>query len=189
MGANTIAANKSMNKFDNHTSLWLFGYGSLMFKVDFPFIERRPARINNWQRRLWQGSHDHRGTHQSPGRVVTLIEKKGVVCRGMAFLITPEVFDHLDYREKNGYLRVATEMQFDDASKSEGLVYIATKDNSAFLGPATEHDIARQISTASGPSGRNIDYLLELANVLRQLNADDPHVFAVERLVREQKQL
>ena len=184
MSANTIAKNKKSSKFDNHTSLWLFGYGSLMFKVDFPYIRRRPANIGNWERRFWQGSHDHRGTQDAPGRVVTLVARPGAVCRGVAYLITPEIFDHLDYREKNGYLRFAVELHFDDASSAEGLVYIGTEQNSAFLGPAAEIEIAEQIANSVGPSGRNVDYLLELAQVLRELDADDAHVFAVERLVQ-----
>lgn len=186
MPANTIAVNQTMNNFNDQSSVWLFGYGSLIFKVDFAYIERRPAKIKNWQRRFWQGSHNHRGTQDAPGRVVTLIEQQGSVCRGMAYLVTPEIFDHLDYREKNGYLRFATELVFDDASSAKGLVYIATEENSAFLGPASEQDIAQHISNAAGPSGRNLDYLLDLANALRGLNADDPHVFALERLLSGQ---
>lgn len=181
MSDNTIARNKSMTRFDQHDSVWLFGYGSLIFKADFPFIERRPAHIVGWSRRFWQGSHDHRGTVQAPGRVVTLIRDEGATCAGMAYLITPEVFAHLDYREKNGYLRLATDILFEDGSCTEGLIYIATEENAAFLGPASERDIARQIAGAEGPSGRNADYLLGLAVALRELGKDDPHVFEIER--------
>jgi cation transport regulator ChaC len=180
MSLNTIAINKLMDKFDRHHSLWLFGYGSLIFKADFSFIERRPASITNWTRRFWQGSHDHRGTEALPGRVATLVPEPGAVCEGMAYLITPEVFDHLDHREKNGYLRFSTDMKFDDGSRAEGLVYIATEQNAAFLGPASESDIAEEIAIAVGPSGRNSDYLLELARALRALGKHDPHVFAIE---------
>jgi cation transport regulator ChaC len=185
MPANTIALNKLMNKFDSHQSVWLFGYGSLIFKTDFPFIERRPASIANWARRFWQASHDHRGTEKSPGRVVTLIPQPGAVCHGMAYLITPQVFDHLDYREKNGYLRLSTEMSFEDGNRAEGLVYIATEDNASFLGPAPEPEIAKQIATSSGPSGRNSEYLTELAAALRQLGKEDSHVFAIERCLMQ----
>jgi cation transport protein ChaC len=181
MSLNTIAINKSMNQFDGHHEVWLFGYGSLIFKADFSFIERRPASIRNWTRRFWQGSHDHRGTEASPGRVATLIPQAGAVCEGMAYLITPQVFDHLDYREKNGYLRFSTDITFDDGNSVEGLVYIATQDNAAFVGPASESDIARQIARAVGPSGRNRDYLIDLAAALRVLGKDDPHVFAIEQ--------
>ncbi|MEN3363413.1 MAG: glutathione-specific gamma-glutamylcyclotransferase [Burkholderiales bacterium] len=169
-----------MDAFDSHESLWLFGYGSLIYKADFSFIERRPASIRDWARRFWQGSHDHRGTEAAPGRVATLIPQAGAVCEGVAYRVTPQVFDHLDYREKNGYLRVITEIRFDDASATEGLVYIATQDNAAFLGSAPEPDIARQIATAAGPSGRNRDYLIDLAHALRTMGKHDAHVFAIE---------
>ena len=181
MSHNTIAINQKMDKFDGHHSVWLFGYGSLIFKADFPFLERRPASIEGWTRRFWQGSHDHRGTATAPGRVATLVPEPGAVCHGMAYLITPEVFGHLDHREKNGYLRLATDIHFEDGSCAEGLVYIATAENAAFLGAASERDIARQIAAAHGPSGPNKDYLMELAQALRDMDKEDAHVFEIER--------
>ncbi len=181
MSLDTIAINQQMNRFDSHASVWLFGYGSLIFKPDFPFLAQRAAYIGGWMRRFWQGSHDHRGTETAPGRVVTLVPQPDAVCHGMAFLVTPEEFAHLDHREKNGYLRLATQMHFDDGSSDEGIVYIATRDNAAYLGEADEHAIARQIATARGPSGPNSDYLLGLAQALRELGKPDPHVFEIER--------
>ncbi|MES2102626.1 MAG: gamma-glutamylcyclotransferase [Pseudomonadota bacterium] len=181
MSHDTTAINKLMDKFDGHHSVWLFGYGSLIFKADFPYIERRPALIRDWSRRFWQGSHDHRGTAAAPGRVTTLVPQAGAICEGMAYLVTPEEFKHLDYREKNGYLRLSTDILFEDGSSVEGLVYIATADNAAFLGHAPELDIARQIASSSGPSGHNSDYLLDLAAALRSLGKDDAHVFEIER--------
>ncbi|WP_295993095.1 gamma-glutamylcyclotransferase [Rugamonas sp.] len=181
MTADTIAANQKMDQFDGHHSVWLFGYGSLIYKADFDYLERRPASIANWTRRFWQGSHDHRGTPQAPGRVVTIVEEAGAVCHGMAYLITPAVFGHLDHREKNGYLRLATDIHFDDGSSAVGLVYIATADNSAFLGAASELEIAHHIARSSGPSGPNSDYLNHLAGALRAMDKSDAHVFAIER--------
>lgn len=181
MSHDTIAINQRMDKFDGHHSVWLFGYGSLIYKADFPFIERRAASIRDWTRRFWQGSHDHRGTESAPGRVVTLMPEPGAVCDGMAYLITPQTFAHLDYREKNGYLRLATDITFDDGTSAEGLVYIATEDNAAFLGPASEYDIAVHIAGAHGPSGANRDYLLQLAQALRDMGRNDAHVFTIER--------
>ena len=185
MSHNTIAINQRMDKFDGHHRVWLFGYGSLIFKADFPYIDRRPASIAGWSRRFWQGSHDHRGTEAAPGRVLTLVAEDGAVCAGMAYLITPEVFSHLDHREKNGYLRLAIAIHLDDGGSEEGLVYIATEDNAAFLGEAPERDIARQIAASSGPSGPNRDYLIEIADALRALGKDDPHVFSIERHLAE----
>jgi len=181
MSTDTTAANRHMNHFDNLAEVWLFGYGSLIYKVDFPYIERRPGYIRHWVRRLWQGSHDHRGTPQAPGRVVTLIPQQEAICVGMAYLIEPQTFASLDVREKNGYLRFATELHLGEERTAEGLVYIATEENAAFLGPVPEAEIARHIAASSGPSGPNRDYLLQLADALRELDADDPHVFDIER--------
>ena len=186
MSFDTTAHNRRMTYFDDHESVWLFGYGSLIWKADFDYLERRPASIRGWTRRFWQGSHDHRGTPEAPGRVVTLTPDADAICHGMAYRISPRVFEPLDIREKNGYLRVITEMTFEDApsghaSRAEGVVYLAGEDNAAYLGPASEAEIARQIATSHGPSGPNRDYLLNLAAALRELGFEDAHVFALER--------
>ena len=165
---------------DDHT-VWLFGYGSLIYKADFAWLERRRASIRGWARRFWQGSHDHRGTPEAPGRVVTLVPEPDAVCVGMAYRITPDVFAHLDHREKNGYTRIATAFHFDSGADVEGVVYIAAVDNIAFLGPADDAGIAWHIASSHGPSGSNRDYLLQLAAALRELGAEDAHVFALER--------
>jgi cation transport protein ChaC len=184
MSINTVEDNQRRQNFEGVSSVWLFGYGSLIYKVDFPYLEKRPATISDWQRRFWQGSHDHRGTPDSPGRVVTLVERPGALCKGMAYRVSPDVFEHLDVREKNGYLRFATPMTFDDDTVEDGLVYIATEDNAAFLGPAPTAEIARQIAESAGPSGPNRDYLLHLAEALRDLGDHDSHVFEIETHLR-----
>ncbi|WP_110654709.1 gamma-glutamylcyclotransferase [Salinicola halimionae] len=186
MSFDTTAHNRQMTHFDDHESVWLFGYGSLIWKADFDYLERRPASIRGWTRRFWQGSHDHRGTPEAPGRVVTLVPDAEAICHGMAYRIPPSVFEPLDIREKNGYLRVLTEMTFEDGGveggeQAEGVVYLAGEDNAAYLGPAEETAIARQIAESHGPSGPNRDYLLNLAAALRELGFEDSHVFALER--------
>jgi len=181
MSIDTIEINRRTGRFDGRAQVWLFGYGSLIWKADFPYVERRPARIRDWSRRFWQGSHDHRGTPEAPGRVLTLVADPGATCAGMAYLITPEVFAHLDRREKNGYLRHAVSLTFDDGGHAEALVYIADEGNAAWLGEADEAEIARHVARAEGPSGPNRDYLVHLAQALRELGAQDAHVFAIER--------
>jgi len=166
-------------------SEWIFGYGSLIYKVDFPYIERRVASITGWTRRFWQGSHDHRGTPRAPGRVVTLVPDPGAVCRGMAYRIDPAVFAHLDHREKNGYERQGVEIALVESGRTvPGTVYFAGEHNPAYLGPADLDDIAAHIAGAHGPSGTNRDYLFGLADALRRIGDSDQHVQALERRVR-----
>ncbi|GAA5314806.1 MAG: gamma-glutamylcyclotransferase [Candidatus Pelagadaptatus aseana] len=189
MTANTIELNRQMNSYHPDQPVWVFGYGSLIYKVDFPFIERRAASIEGYARRFWQGSHDHRGTPEAPGRVVTLVEEPGARCGGMAYLIAAEVFEHLDYREKNGYLRVGVELEFAGEDRQSGVVYIAREDNGAFLGAAPEPEIARHIARSRGPSGCNRDYLMHLAASLRRLGYEDEHVFRLERYLLDDQGL
>jgi hypothetical protein len=97
-----------MEQPDDHSDdCWIFAYGSLIWRVDFEYLESRPASINHWARRFWQGSTDHRGIPDAPGRVVTLIEARGETCWGKAYRLNPnsrdQVLAHLDHREKGGY--------------------------------------------------------------------------------------
>lgn len=177
-------------------AVWLFGYGSLIWRPgDLPFRERRIARVRGWKRRFWQGSHDHRGVPHAPGRVVTLVADPAAFCEGVACLIEDEVAAHafagLDEREKNGYDRHEVALEFRDdisagdaaATSADAVVYVAPPGNPAWLGPAPHDEIAAQIRRAAGPSGTNVEYLRELAHALRALMIDDPHVFELERRV------
>ena len=166
-------------------TVWLFGYGSLIHKVDFPFLNQRTATLHGWVRRFWQGSHDHRGTPSSPGRVLTLVEQPDGHCKGVAYQVTGSVFDHLDHREKNGYLRLTRPLRFENGDHVDGLVYIAAAGNGAWLGPAPVDEMATQIAQSHGPSGSNRDYLLALAKALAAIGADDPHVFELAARVKE----
>ena len=168
------------------SGVWVFGYGSLIWRPDIAFRERRIARVRGWKRRFWQGSHDHRGVPHAPGRVVTLVPDPDESCEGMAYLVDDSVaettFAGLDYREKNGYERHEVRLEFRAGDACDGVVYIAPVDNHAWLGPAPEAEMVGQIRRSAGPSGANIDYLRDLAAALRELEIDDPHVFGLERL-------
>lgn len=170
--------------------IWLFGYGSLIWRPDFEHRERRPASIDGWTRRFWQGSTDHRGVPEAPGRVVTLVPEPGARCHGVAYRVAPEVaaqvFAALDHRERGGYLRVELPLRLARDHPPQivtARMYLATADNPNYLGPAPLTTIAAQILHSRGPSGPNLEYLLRLAESLREQDADDEHVFALEREV------
>lgn len=169
--------------------LWVFGYGSLVWRPSFPHRERRPALLRGFARRFWQGSTDHRGVPGAPGRVVTLVEDAGARCWGRAFRVAaserPAVMAKLDYREKGGYSLVEVALEFPDhgPETTDGLVYVALPGNPNYLGPAPMVDIAAQVSVSHGPSGANPEYVLNLAHALRDMGAEDDHVFELEALL------
>jgi cation transport protein ChaC len=170
---------------------WIFGYGSLIWRPSIPFVERRTATIAGWVRRFWQGSIDHRGVPGSPGRVVTLHEDPAERCWGRAYRIDreqeEEVLTRLDVREKGGYERREVTLHFQDrqGGVAPGLVYIATPRNRNYLGPAPLAEIADQVQLATGPSGNNAEYVLRLARALREMSAEDAHVFELAKMIGE----
>jgi len=166
---------------------WIFGYGSLVWRPDMPVSQARRATLSGFVRRFWQGSPDHRGTHEAPGRVVTLVpDPKGVVV-GRAYRIAsaalPEVLGRLDHREKAGYERRICPVHTDEGPV-DALVYFAAEGNPSWLGPAPVAEMAAHIARSVGPSGTNRAYLLELARALGELNADDRHVADLAAAVR-----
>lgn len=176
---------------DGDGPLWIFGYGSLVWRPAEGLADGRPAVLRGWARRFWQGSTDHRGVPGAPGRVVTLVEVAGAVCHGTAWRVEAgareRILDALDWREKGGYERrpVTPEPAPGGDPLPAAFVYVATERNPNYLGPAPLPEIAAQVRGAHGPSGPNVEYVLRLADALRAMGADDPHVFALEALVRE----
>ena len=169
---------------------WIFGYGSLVWRPDFEYSTSRVGFLRGWSRRFWQGSTDHRGVPGAPGRVVTLVPDPGAYCWGRAYFVGPReergVLARLDKREQQGYVRMDVELSLCHPDRgvvhekrlapTAGLVYIATPDNKDYLGAAAISAIAQQVMAARGPSGRNLEYVLKLAEALRAVGAEDAHV-------------
>lgn len=191
--------------------LWIFGYGSLVWRPAFDHDVACRAWIAGFVRRFWQGSIDHRGVPERPGRVVTLVPREALAigpsarlepetdveersarrCWGVAYRVAPArvagVLAQLDRREQGGYERVELEIRLEPGGSRprsvHGLVYRAGPDNPHYLGPAPLESIAGQIAGAHGPSGANDEYVFALADALRRMGVGDPHVFALEALL------
>lgn len=98
-----------------------------------------------------------------------------------------EVLNHLDYREKNGYNRYETTFYPTDGSQPKPTIaYVANEQNPSWNCNHSLDDIAKQIYSSVGPSGRNIEYVFNLCNAMRQ-NFDsikDDHLFELENLLK-----
>lgn len=169
------------------TELWVFGYGSLIWRPDFPYQRRVPGTLPGFARRFWQESPDHRGTPEHPGRVVTLAPEPASSCFGLLYEVPSQhvsvVLDRLDHRERGGYQRLVVEVT-STIGEISALVYLATKDNPHFAGPASDAELVRQISSARGESGDNVDYVLELDAALAHYGVIEPPLRALADRLR-----
>lgn len=171
----------------DEVSLWVFGYGSIIWRPEFPYVVAHWATVDGWARRFWQGSHDHRGTVDAPGRVLTLVPLTGERCKGRVFGVAAvdveQVLMELDYREKNGYQRHSVSVDADEPGSLVALTYIASPDNPAWLGDASDAAIASHIRDACGPSGTNRDYVLSLHQALQAEGIEDNHIQTIAELL------
>ena len=167
--------------------VWVFGYGSLIWRPSFRFVDSRIAIVSDFQRRFCQASHDHRGTPESPGRVVTLAPASNDACSGVAFklgLDASEILRLLDIREQDGYERVTLPLMFDDGSSVQGTTWIANEGNPSWRVGETLLELAILIASSEGPSGSNREYLYELERALDDKGIPDKYVSDLSELVR-----
>jgi len=186
----------------------VFGYGSLIFKPPPHVISQVPGFLKGFVRRFALKSYDHRGTLESPGRVVTIIHKEdwSRMCTfdafpeedivwGVAFTIDPahvaEVRDNLDNRETDYAVETldvyTTENGKEKVVISQACCHISRPDNPSFVHSEPLDALAVHIWRSVGPSGRNKDYLYQLAESMRALApaSYDAHLFTLENKIRQ----
>jgi glutathione-specific gamma-glutamylcyclotransferase len=159
-------------------SLWVFGYGSLIWDPGFPVAERRIGRVTGWHRSFCMRSIHHRGTVENPGLVLALDQAEGAACTGVAFRVADgaedETVEVLRARElvSSAYLetRLAVETT---GGVLEALTYVIDPDHVQYCHLDLEEQ-ARIIAAAAGGRGRNRDYLWSTAAHLSALGIADP---------------
>ena len=174
-------------------ALWVFGYGSLIWRPGLDFSERREGYVRGFRRVWYQGSTDHRGTPERPGRTVTLQPAEGGEVWGAAYRLECDgdggeaaALKYLDHREKQYDRRERLDVFGRDGSvvAPRALVYIGTPECENYLGPASTQELATQIAAAVGPSGPNSEYLFNLAEAMRGMDVEDSELFEIEALCR-----
>ncbi|AQK43940.1 Gamma-glutamylcyclotransferase 2-3 [Zea mays] len=176
--------------------IWVFGYGSLIWNPGFAYDDRVVGFVRDYRRVFYQGSTDHRGTPQFPGRTVTLEHQPGATCWGVAYRIKEEdkeiALEYLEVREKQYDEKVYLDLYTDSSPKVPAvenvMVYFATsnkENNQNYLGPAPLEEMTRQIYLAQGPSGPNKEYVFKLEDALHKLGVVDQHVQELANALRE----
>ena len=164
------------------SELWVFGYGSLMWRPEFDFLERRTARLMGAHRALCVYSHVHRGTPEKPGLVLGL--DRGGSCRGIAFRVDGRkreaTLQYLREREQatNVYLEVtrAVDLLDDPQRRVQAVTYVVDRSHPQYAGKLPLETQLHLVRQGHGRSGVNRDYVLATAKELSALGIRD-HAF------------
>jgi cation transport protein ChaC len=169
--------------------LWVFGYGSLMWRPGFEYIERVPARLVGLHRGLCVYSFVHRGTPEKPGLVLGL--DRGGACRGIAYRVAANLGEAtiLYLREREQVTKVYLEttrritLAVSPQRQADALVYVVDRSHPQYAGRL---DLERQlhlVRQGHGRSGANRDYVLSTVAEIEAQGCHDSSLHALaERL-------
>lgn len=167
--------------------LWIFGYGSLMWKPGFEPLETVRARVDGVHRAPCVLSHVHRGTPERPGVVLGL--DRGGSCEGLAMRVAGaarvEVMRYLRGREQVTmvYLERTVRAHLIDGRVVEAVTYVVDRAHAQYAHALPLSELLERIVGAAGRSGENPDYFRETARRMRELGIRDDLVERIaERL-------
>ncbi|CCE11620.1 putative cation transport protein chaC-related [Bradyrhizobium sp. STM 3843] len=155
-----------------HGDLWVFGYGSLMWRPGFDFVEQVPARLIGEHRALCVYSFVHRGTPEKPGLVLGL--DRGGACRGIAFRVKEQdretVIAYLRAREQvtSVYREVKRSVWLENEARQRvsALTYVVDRGHVQYAGRLSPVEQLRHVRQGHGQSGPNREYVLSTVKAI-----------------------
>jgi len=161
------------------SELWVFGYGSLMWRPGFSHETEAPGLLKGAHRALCIYSVLHRGTHEQPGLVLGL--DRGGACRGVAFRVTPgaeeETIAYLREREQvtEVYVEAYRNVRLVDGSRKtvKALTYVADPTHPQYAGRLSLDEQLRIVRACRGEAGANVEYVLNTVRHLEETGVRD----------------
>ena len=167
---------RALDEWGGQQDLWIFGYGSLIWRPDFDFAEQRPARVHGWHRALKMWSRINRGTPERPGLVFGMLS--GGCCRGMVFRVEQEharqVLINLWQREM---AMAVYDPRWLSCQTSEGpvraLAFTLSRKSPSHTGELSAAEYQRIFAQARGIYGSTHDYARATYDELRRMGIHD----------------
>ncbi|WP_422842720.1 gamma-glutamylcyclotransferase [Acidovorax sp. M2(2025)] len=165
-----------LHEWGGREDLWIFGYGSLIWRPDFDYTERRPAKVHGWHRALKMWSRINRGTPECPGLVFGMLS--GGSCRGMVFRV-PQVHGrpvmiNLWQREM---VTAVYDPRWLECHTPQGpvraLAFTLSRKSPSHTGVLPDHEYCRIFAQASGRYGTTRDYAQATYDELRRHGIHD----------------
>jgi cation transport protein ChaC len=179
---------EALSHWQTGEDVWVYAYGSLIWRPDFDFLERRLATLHGHHRALCLWSRVNRGTPECPGLVFAL--DRGGSCKGMAYRLpgssVPELFPKLWEREMSTgaysprWLRCTTEQ-----GSVRALVFTINRENPGYIPTLPEPELLAIIRRATGINGPCTEYVIQTAHALRAAGIRDERLEKIARRLEE----
>ena len=172
-------------------SMWVFGYGSLLWNPGFEVAEQVIGTLPDYARSFCMRSIHHRGTEQDPGLVLALDRQQGKACEGVALRVAPGIEDetlaYLRERElvSSAYLEELLPVTLLDGRTVTALVYVVDESHVQYCGNLELEEQAQIIAKAVGGMGPNTEYLYNTASHLAQIGLHDASLEWLHARVKE----
>jgi cation transport protein ChaC len=173
--------------------MWVFAYGSLIWRPGFEHAGSHPALLRGFHRRFCLWSHRYRGTPEVPGLVLGL--DRGGACRGVAFRVpgatAAGVLRYLDDRELPDGAEVVyhrrtlpVRVMADGAMRCvPAVTYVANRDCRLYVRSLAPEEAAATIARGVGRMGPNRDYLLNTLSHLEAMGVRDAGLARIAALL------
>lgn len=171
-------------------TMWVFGYGSLLWNPGFDVAEKAVATLPGYARSFCMWSIHHRGTETDPGLVLALDAEPAHVCEGVALAVVAgreaETLAYLREREliSSAYLERELDVDLVDGRRVNALCYVINPDHVQYCGGMPLEEQAQVISRATGGMGPNTEYLYNTASHLSEIGLHDPDLEWLSQRVR-----
>lgn len=172
-------------------AMWVFGYGSLLWKPGFEVAESVIGRLPGYARSFCMRSIHHRGSVEQPGLVLALDAVTGTACDGIALRVAPgtegQTLEYLREREliSSAYVEKNLDVQMADGRTVQALVYVIDAEHDQYCGGLPLEEQAQIIAKAVGGMGPNTEYLFNTASHLAQIGLHDASLEWLHARVKE----
>ncbi|MFY2825656.1 gamma-glutamylcyclotransferase [Ruegeria sp. MALMAid1280] len=171
-------------------TMWVFGYGSLLWNPGFPVARSERATLNGYARSFCMSSIHHRGTEDHPGLVLALDEQADAHCKGLALAVEAgheeRTLHELREREliSSAYVEKMLDVHLNSGEVVTAVTYVIDADHVQYCGGMPLEEQAQIIAHAVGGRGPNTEYLYNTAEHLAEIDLRDPDLEWLAQRVR-----
>lgn len=171
-------------------TMWVFGYGSLLWNPEFPVARREVATLHGYARSFCMRSIHHRGSEEAPGLVLALDEQDEAHCKGLALSVEAgheeATLTALREREliSSAYVERFLDVDLESGVRVNAVVYVIDPHHVQYCHLELEEQ-AQIIAHAVGGRGPNSEYLFNTAGHLDEIGLSDPDLNWLTERVRQ----